>query len=50
MGQKLDDYKKSQVKIFGFSWETKKFWLTIGLSLGVLLGLIALTLFGVNIS
>ena len=50
MGKKLDDYKKATVRIFGFSWETKTFWITMGITLGVLLVLVALTLFGVDIS
>lgn len=50
MGKKLNDYKKSTIKFFGFSWDTKTFLITMGLSVGVLLVLVALTLFGVNIS
>lgn len=50
MGKKLNDYKKSTIKFFGFSWDTKTFLITMGLSVGVLLILVALTLFGVNIS
>lgn len=50
MGKKLDEYKKTKVRFFGFSFEAKSFWITMGVSVGVLLILIALTLFGVNIS
>lgn len=50
MGKKFEEYKKSNVKIFGFSWETKKFFLTMGIALGVLIALVALTLLGVDIS
>lgn len=50
MGKKLDDYKKSTVKIFGFSWEAKNFWITMGCAVGVLLILVALTLLGIDIS
>lgn len=50
MGKKLDEYKRSTVKFFGFSWESKKFWLTMGVACGVLLILVALTLFGVGVS
>ena len=50
MGQKFEEYKKSNIKIFGFSWESKKFWLTLGITLGVLIALVALTLLGVDIS
>ena len=50
MGQKFEEYKKSNIKIFGFSWESKKFWLTLGITLGVLIALVALTILGVDIS
>lgn len=50
MGKKFDEYKKSKITIFGFSWDTKMFWVTIGTTVGILLVLLALTLFGLNIS
>lgn len=50
MGKKLDEYKRSTIRIFGFSWETKTFVITVGIALGTLLVLMALTLLGVNIS
>ena len=50
MGQKLDDYKKSTVKFYGFEFETKTFWTTMGVTVGVLVFMLALTLFGVNVS
>ena len=50
MGKKLDDYNKSTVKFYGFEFETKTFWTTIGVTLGALILMLALTLFGVNIS
>ena len=50
MGKKWDEYKRSKVTIFGFSWQTKTFLTTIGLATGVLLILVAMTLLGVNIS
>lgn len=50
MGKKLDDYKKSIVRFYGFEFESKTFWTTIGVTMGVLLLLLALTLFGVNVS
>lgn len=50
MGKKLEDYKRSTVRIFGFTWETKNFWTTMGCAIGTLLFLVALTLLGVNVS
>jgi len=50
MGKKLDDYKKSTVKFYGFEFERKTFWTTIGVTFGVLAFLLAMTMFGVNIS
>lgn len=50
MGKKLDDYKKSKVSFFGFSWNSKNFWITMSLALATILILVALTLFGVNVS
>lgn len=50
MGKKLDDYKKSTVKFYGFEFETKTFWTTIGVTFGVLIFLLAMTLFGVSVS
>ena len=50
MGKKLDDYKKSVVKFYGFEFESKTFWLSVGVTLGTLLFLLALTLLGVNVS
>ena len=50
MGKKLDDYKKSTVKFYGFVFERKIFWTTIGITFGVLAFLLAMTLFGVNVS
>jgi len=50
MGKKLDDYKKNTIKFYGFVFNSKTFWITIGITLGTLVFLLALTLFGVNIS
>lgn len=50
MGKKLDDYKKSIVRFYGFEFESKTFWITMGVTMGVLIFLLALTLFGVNVS
>ena len=50
MGQKLDDYKKSSVKFYGFEFEAKTFWVTMGLTAGILAFMLALTLFGVSVS
>ena len=50
MGKKLDDYKKSNVNFYGFIFERKTFWTTIGITFGVLLFLLAMTLLGVNVS
>jgi phosphatidylglycerol:prolipoprotein diacylglycerol transferase len=50
MGNKLKDYKKSTVNFFGFEFETKTFWTTMAITVGTLVLLLALTLFGLNIS
>ena len=50
MGNKLKDYKKTTVKFFGFEFETKTFWTTMAITVGTLVLLLALTLFGLNIS
>ena len=50
MGEKLKQLQKSKVKIFGFEFNSKSFWITMGSAVGVLVLLIALTLFGVNLS
>lgn len=50
MGKKLDEYKKSTIKFYGFVFESKTFWTTIAIGAGVLAFLIALTLFGVGVS
>ncbi len=50
MSEKLKKLQNSKVKIFGFEFETKPFWITMSCTLGVLFLLLALTFFGVNIS
>lgn len=50
MGKKLNDFKKSTIKFFGFEWNSKNFWATMGCAVGILLILVALTLFGIDIS
>lgn len=50
MGRKLDEYNKKTIKFFGFKFERKLFWITMGIAIGVILMLIALSLFGVNVS
>lgn len=50
MGDKLKEFQKSKVRIFGYEFNKKTFWITMAVALGVLLLLVALTLFGVEIS
>lgn len=50
MNKKLKQLNKGQVRFFGFSWPVKTFWITMGIALGVLILLAALTILGVNIS
>ncbi|MBQ7352156.1 MAG: prolipoprotein diacylglyceryl transferase [Clostridia bacterium] len=50
MNKKLKDLNKSRVKFFGFEWDTKQFLISLGTILGVLILLLALTLFGVELS
>lgn len=50
MGQKLDKYNKKTVRFFGFKFDAKQFFITMGITIGILVLLIALTLFGVEIS
>ena len=50
MNKKLKELNKGQVRFFGFAWPVKTFWITMGIALGVLTLLLALTVFGVNIS
>lgn len=50
MSEKLKDLNKGKVKFFGFEYETKAFWITVGSCLGALFLLISLSIFGVNIS
>lgn len=48
----MEDIKKdkNQVKFLGFVFESKPFWLTMAIALGVIVLLAGLTIFGVNIS
>lgn len=48
--KKLKDLTKSKIKIFGFQFDTKPFWITISIVAGVFVLLLALTLFGVELS
>lgn len=50
MGEKLKEFEKSRVKIFGYEFNKKPFILTLAISICVLLLLVGLTLFGVEIS
>ncbi|MGN0961149.1 MAG: prolipoprotein diacylglyceryl transferase [Christensenellales bacterium] len=50
MSKKLDELKRSQVTILGYTFKTKTFITTITIALAVLLLLVALTLLGVEIS
>ncbi|MBE5739040.1 MAG: prolipoprotein diacylglyceryl transferase [Clostridiales bacterium] len=50
MGKKFDEYNKGTVTFFGFKFESKSFWISMGCAVFVLLLLAALTAFGVNIS
>lgn len=50
MSEKLKQLQKGKVKFFGFEFDSKSFWITMGSALGVLSLLVALTIFGVNIS
>lgn len=50
MGKKLDELRKSRIIMFGYEFKTKPFLITLGSSLGVLLLLVALSLFGVGVS
>lgn len=50
MGDKLKEFQKSRVYIFGYEFNKKPFLLTMVISVAVLLLLVALTLFGVEIS
>lgn len=50
MGKKFDEYNRKNVEFFGFKFEAKTFWTTMACAVGVLLILLALTLFGVGIS
>lgn len=50
MSKKLEELKRSKVSIFGYEFNTKAFILTLIVALVVLLLLVALTLFGMEIS
>jgi len=50
MGKKFDDLQKSKIRFFGFEYDAKAFLISIGSAFGAYILLIALTLFGVNIS
>ena len=50
MSESLKKLKTSKVRIFGFSWPVKTFCITLGIAVGALILLLALDLFGVNIS
>jgi len=50
MKKKIDELDKSYIKLFGYKFETKTFWITMGVAVGALLFLVALTLLGVGIS
>ena len=36
MGKKFDEYNKGTVSFFGFKFETKPFWITMGCAVAVL--------------
>ena len=50
MNKKLKKLNYGKTKVFGFEFDTKTFWITLGISLGVLVLLVAITFLGVNIS
>lgn len=50
MSEKLKQLQKSKVKFFGFEFDSKPFWISMGSAMGVLMLLVALTIFGVDIS
>lgn len=50
MNKKLKELNKGKIRFFGFTWPTKTFCITMAIALGVLVFLLALDLFGVNIS
>lgn len=50
MKKKLDEIMASRIKIFGFEFKTKQLIISIASAVAVLLFLVALTLFGVNVS
>lgn len=50
MGEKLKDFQKSKVHIFGYEFNKKPFWLTMIVSVAILILLLALTFLGVEIS
>jgi len=50
MNKKLKELTKNKIKFFGFEFDSRYFWITMGCALGALVLLLALTLFGVNIS
>lgn len=50
MSDKLKELQKSKVKIFGFEFESKPFWISMGSVLGALVLLVALTMFGIEVS
>ena len=46
----MKEFEKSRIKFFGFEFVSRQFWLVMGITFGVLLLLVALTLFGVEVS
>lgn len=50
MNKKLKELQKQKVRIFGFEFESKMFWVSMSCAIGALILLLALSLFGVNIS
>ena len=50
MSEKLKQLQKSRVKFFGFEFDAKSFWITMSSAIAVLVLLVALTVFGVEIS
>lgn len=50
MGKKLEELKRQKISIFGYEFNTKPFLISLISAVGVLILLIALSLFGVEIS
>ena len=50
MNKKLKELQRQKIRFFGFEFETKLFLISVGSAVGALALLLALSLFGVNIS